>query len=191
VGTISISKPSRTARFWASIFIPSMSVIFRLTVLMASVWSMLRMWMLKSMSLSVFSSSARIRSSISGAVICKKEAAQNLVPIWNCRAEAKRKAEGAIKSLTCRPEGASQSQSKANRSPSGCRMPCSSSSHSRPSSTFARAPMTLKWFNASRVIRENLALAARISDSVMVRTSSLVFTMPLLPFSSCRRSIWV
>ena len=36
VGMISISKPSRTAFFCASIFILSMSVIFRLTVLIAS-----------------------------------------------------------------------------------------------------------------------------------------------------------
>ena len=37
---------------------------------------MLRMWILKSISLSVFKSSARIRSSISGAVICRKETCQ-------------------------------------------------------------------------------------------------------------------
>ena len=141
--------------------------------------------------LSVSSSSARIRSSISGALIWRKDAAQYFPPMRKRLACPKRKEDGAIKSFTWRPEGASQSQSKEKRSPSGCMMPCSSASHSRPSRAFANAPITLNWFRASRMIRENRVLAVRISFASMVRTNSFVFTNPLFPRSNCLRKIWV
>ena len=168
-----------------------MSVIFRLTVLIASFRSMLRIWRLTSSPLSVSSSSVSIRSSISGALICRKDTAQNLSAIVNFRASPKRKEEGAIKSWTDRPEGASQLHSKANRSPSGCRMPWSISSHSLPPSSFARAPMTLKWLRASMTIRENRARAVLLSRASMVRVRYFVLIRPLLPRSSCLRSICV
>ena len=51
---------------------------------------------------------------------------------------------GAMKSLTESPEGASQSHSKRNGSPSGWKMPCSTSKRSCPSMTCATQPMVLK-----------------------------------------------
>ena len=96
------------------------------------------------MLLSVSSRSARRRSFSSGAVICKKLAAPYFPPIWNRLASPNRKEEGTIKSLTDRPEGASHSHAKENRSPSGWRTPCSTASHSFPSRAFASAPIALK-----------------------------------------------
>ena len=72
------------------------------------------------------------------------QAAQILLPIWKLRLFLNAKEDGAIKSLVDSPLGASQFQSKRKRSPSGCMMPCSTSSRSLPSSTRALAPITLK-----------------------------------------------
>ena len=58
--------------------------------------------------LDVYKRQVSIRSSISGALICRKDTAQNLSAIVNFLASPKRKEEGAIKSWTDRPEGASQ-----------------------------------------------------------------------------------
>ena len=99
----------------------SKSVILRLTILMASFWLMPRMCMVTRMLPSVSMNSAKMRSWISGAVICKKLTAPYISPMRKVRVSPKWKEDGAMKSLTERPLGASQSQSKANFPPSGRR----------------------------------------------------------------------
>ena len=106
---MSISYPLRTARFCSAIFMASRSVIFRLTILMASFWLMPRMCMVTRMLPSVSMNSAKMRSWISGAVICKKLTAPYISPMRKVRVSPKWKEDGAIKSLTERPLGASQS----------------------------------------------------------------------------------
>ena len=77
---MSISYPLRTARFCSAIFMASRSVILRLTILMASFWLMPRMCMVTRILPSVSINSAKMRSWISGAVICKKLTAPYISP---------------------------------------------------------------------------------------------------------------
>ena len=116
-----MSYPLRTARFCSAIFMASRSVIFRLTILMASFWLMPRMCMVTRILPSVSMNSAKMRSWISGAVICKKLTAPYISPMRKVRVSPKWKEDGEMKSLTDSPLGASQSQSKANFPPSGRR----------------------------------------------------------------------
>ena len=96
------------------------------------------------MPLSVLRKSASISSESSGARICKKLTDPYLPPSPKVLAVPKQREDGATKSLVDRPEGASQSQSKRNGSPSGWKMPCSTSKRACPSMTFATQPMVLK-----------------------------------------------
>ena len=96
------------------------------------------------MPLSVLRKSASISSESSGARICKKLTAPYLPPKPKVLAVPKQREDGATKSLVDRPEGASQSQSKRNGSPSGWKMPCSTSKRACPSMTCATQPMVLK-----------------------------------------------
>ena len=99
----------------------SRSVIFRLTILMASFWLIPRMCMVTMIFPSASMKSVRMRSCISGARICRKDTAPYRLPMRKVRVSPKWKEDGAMKSLTERPLGASQSQSKANFPPSGRR----------------------------------------------------------------------
>ena len=115
----------RTAFFCSSIFILSRSVIFRLIVFMASVWSILWICRLTITPVSKSRISDKIRSFNSGARISRNETAPILRPMRKYRPSPKRKEDGAIKSFVESPDGASHEKSKANCPPSGWKMPCS------------------------------------------------------------------
>ncbi len=96
------------------------------------------------MPFSVLRKSASISSDSSGARICRKLTAPYLPLMPNTRLLPKRREDGAMKSLVDSPAVGSHFQSKRNNSPSGWKTPCSTSSRSAPSSTWAAAPIILK-----------------------------------------------
>ena len=100
----------------------SRSVIFRLTILMASFWLMPRMCMVTMIFPSASMKSVRMRSCISGARICRKDTAPYRLPMRKVWVSPKWKEDGEMKSFTERPLAGSQSHSKANCPPSGWRM---------------------------------------------------------------------
>ena len=123
-GIISMSYPARTAFFCSSIFILSRSVIFLLTVLIASVWSILWICRFTITPVSRSNISAKMRSFSSGASICKNDTAPIFFPMRKYRPSPKRNEGGAIKSFVVSPDGASHEKSKLNGSPSGWNTPC-------------------------------------------------------------------
>ena len=94
-----MSYPERTAFFCSSIFILSRSVILRLMVLMASVWSILRICKLTITPVSKSRMSASIRSLSSGARISRKDTAPIFRPMRKYLPSPNRKEDGAIKSF--------------------------------------------------------------------------------------------
>ena len=104
-GIISISYPLRTAFFCSSIFILSRSVILRLIVLIASLWSILRICRLTIIPFSRSRMSESIRSFSSGARISRNDTAPSFRPMRNVRPSPKRNEDGAIKSFVVSPDG--------------------------------------------------------------------------------------
>ena len=183
-GIISMSYPLRTAFFCSSIFILSRSVILRLIVLIASLWSILRICILTIIPFSRSRMSESIRSFSSGARISRNDTAPSFRPMRNVRPSPKRNEDGAIKSFVESPDGTSQSQEKRNGSPSGWKIPCSTFKRSCPFMGRAVTPSTLKLFSTSVSIRERRAFAAARLSASMEKVMYLHFSSPLLPFSS-------
>ena len=93
---MSMSYPARTAFFCSAIFMVSRSVIFLLIVLIASLWSILRICSVTMRPSCVSMKSARIRSLSSGARICRKEAAPSFFPMRNILVFPNWNEDGAI-----------------------------------------------------------------------------------------------
>ena len=112
--------------------------------------------------LSMFRNSASIRSSSSGARICRKETAAYFLPMRKVRVSLNSKEDGAIKSLVDRPEGASHFQSKRNGScVSMWNMACIRARRSFPSRELVCAPKRLKLLRISSSTRSSRSFAVR------------------------------
>ena len=136
--------------------------------------------------------SASIRSFSSGAKICKKLAQPMRLPTPKERPVRNSKELGAMKSLTERPDGASQSHEKRNGSCSSmCSIPCSSRSRSMPFMGSAATPRRLKLFRMSVSMRSSLGFAAFSPSASTPKVRYLVLMRPLLPRASWFWSIWV
>ena len=182
---MSMSYPARTAFFCSSILLRSRSVIFRLTVLMALIWSTDWICRLTIRLDSMSRKSASIRSFSSGARICKKETAPYFLPIRNCLPVRNSKLDGAMKSLVDRPDGASQSHSKRNGTCSSMwKIPWSCASRALPSRVSAATPRRLKLLRMSVSMRSRRGLAALRLSASMPKVRYLVLIRPLLPLAS-------
>ena len=129
--------------------------------------------------------SASIRSLSSGAMIWTKDAAPNFRPMRNIRPFLNSKLLGAMKSLTDRPLGASQSQE--NRNCSGLsmwKMLCISRRRSAPFSGSADTPRRLKLLRISVSMRSSRGFAALMFSASMEKVRYLVLARPLFPLAS-------
>ena len=152
---------------------------------MASLWSILRICRFTNKCPSTFKRSASRRSLSSGASICKNDTAPVLSPMPNIRPFLKANEGGAMKSFVESPDGTSHFQLNKNfLSPSGWKMPCSTSSRSFPSRGRFAAPKILRWFNISVSSRFSRDFAFLRLSASSVKVRYLCFTSPLLPFAS-------
>ena len=180
-----MSYPALTAFFCSSIFILSRSVILRLMVLMAALWSMDWMWSVTTRLLSSSRKSANIRSVSSGARICRKLTAPKVLPIKKLRPLLKVKLSGAMKSLLDSPVFQIASQAKRNLPvPAGWNIRWRMDSRSYPSRAWALTPSTLKLARMSASIRSRRGFAAFRSSASMPKVMYLVLLRPLLPLAS-------
>ena len=90
-----------------------------------------------------------------------------------------------MKSLTDRPEGASQSHEKRNGSwVSMWNIPCSRRRRSMPFRVWATTPRRLKLLRMSVSTRSRRGLAARSVSASTPKVRYLVLIRPLLPLAS-------
>ena len=97
-----------------------------------------------------------------------------------------------MKSLTDKPEGASQSHEKRNGAGSSMRsISCSSRNRSVPFSGSAATPRRLKLLRTSVSMRSKRGFAVFIPSASMPNVRYFVLISPLLPLASWSRSICV
>ena len=136
--------------------------------------------------------SASIRSLSSGARICRKDTAPSFFPTPNSLPFLNSKELGAIKSLTERPLGASQSHSKLKSVCSSMwNILCIRARRCFPFRDSADTPSRLKLLSKSVSIRSSLGFAALMLAASMPNVRYLVLIRPLLPRASWLRSIFV
>ena len=190
-GKISISYPLLTAFFCSSIRILSISVILRFIILIASVWSILLIWILTARLDCISRKFFKSSSVSSGARICKNDTAPMVFPILKVRPSEKSKEVGAIKSFVVSPVFAIRFHEKLSLLPSPLKQLCNSSSRSMPLNGKARTPNTLKLFKMSASIRSNRCFAFWILSASIPNVIYFFRTMPLFPRGSWPFSISV
>ena len=180
-----MSYPLRTAFFCSSIVIFCKSVILRLTVLIALVWSTDWMCIVTIKLDSISRKSASIRSLSSGARICRNDTAPSFFPMPNSLPVRNSKELGAMKSFTERPLGASHSHSKANSFCSSMwNISCIRAKRCFPFNGSADTPSRLKLLSRSVSMRSSLGFAVFTVAASMPKVRYFVLIRPLLPRAS-------
>ena len=154
----------------------SRSVIFRLTILMASFWLMPRMCMVTIIFPSASMKSVRIRSCISGARIWGKDTAPYRLPMRKVRVSPE--VEGGRRNEVLHRKAAGREPVPFKGKLAALRVKdiVKQLQPFLPVQHMSRRPMTFKRLRVSVSMRANLARAAGRFSASMVRVTYLVFT---------------
>ena len=156
----------------------------RFIIFMASVWSILLIWILTDKADCISRKFFSISSVSSGASICKNETAPIVPPILKHRPSEKLNEVGAIKSFVVSPVLYIKFQEKFNLFSPPLKHECKSSNRSIPFNEKALTPKILKLLIISVSILSSLCFAFWILSASIPNVIYFFLTIPLLPLAS-------